>query len=76
MREISHCKNKPSWNNNTSWNKDRRGTAARIRALPFTSKRRRTGTKGSLPREQQGNTKGTPREFTMRGGYSDVNWFL
>jgi hypothetical protein len=42
-----------------------KGTAARIRALPLTSN-------GGA-----GRTKGcSPRKFTMRGGYSDVNWFV
>src|SRR5215471_7307392 len=42
-----------------------RGTAARIRALPLTSNGGAGGIKAS-----------SPRAFAMRGGYSDVNWFV
>ncbi|MGO8922309.1 MAG: hypothetical protein ACLQF4_05165, partial [Xanthobacteraceae bacterium] len=45
---------------------------ARIRALPLTSNDAAREPKGV----RQGSNKGTPREFTMLGGYSDVNWFL
>src|SRR5215471_7893167 len=66
--EISRCKkllHGTTIHGTTIHGTTTRGTAARIRALPLTSNGGAGGIKAS-----------SPRAFAMRGGYSDVNWFV